>query len=337
MVKSRTYICYLLFLSACADRNGGIVFPATENLSVSKTYNSDIYMRYPFRVRLSGYLLYVMDLHATEQYIHKYNMYGNDIIHEESFGKRGEGPEEVLGTENIRIDSNDRLCTLDANRRNLVFWDSLGQEKRALSPQLLRPLDFAFINDSTFIIPDYSGESRICIVNYEGEIIERMFSIPDDRNRNTSNATLAQAWRSFIDFNRNTGILAVVTQLGQVIEIYDMKEKRQIALINHRNGAPVFSEKQSYAIPAGIMGYSDVYVSDSVIYTLFWGHSFKEMHKGTINHEGGNRIHVFDIKGNPLKEYILDRYITGFCIDETNKRLIALDVNDDQPIIEYNF
>jgi hypothetical protein len=335
MVKSHTYICYLLFLTACADRNGGVVFPETANLSVSNNYKSDVYMRYPFRVILSGSSLYVMDLHAPEYYIHKYNMYGSDLIHKESFGKRGEGPEELLDAENIRIDSNGRLWTLDANRQSLVYWDNSEQEKLALSPELLRPLDFALINDSTFIVPDYSGENRICIVNQKGEVVERLFSIP--QKRNTSKASLAQAWRSFIDYNRNTGILATVTQLGQVIEIYNINEKTQIAVVNQNNGAPVFKEKSIYAIPDGIMGYSDVHVADSIIFALFWGHSIKDIQQQKIKHDGGNRIHVFDIKGNPLKEYILDRYITGFCIDETNNRLIGLDVNSDEPIIEYIF
>ena len=113
---------------------------------------------------------------------------------------------------------------------------------------------------------------------------------------------MAQAWRSFIDYNRNTGILAIVTQLGQVIEIYDMKEKKRIALINAEKEAPSFGERQSNAIPDGIMGYSDIHVSDSIIYALFWGHSFRDIQQEKIKHQGGNRIQVFDINGNPIKE-----------------------------------
>ena len=334
IVTFSLFLCCSLLLTACADKDAGVTFPETENLTVSKVYDSDIYMRYPYRVRLSDSSLYVMDLHATEHYIHKFTC-GKSITHKESYGKRGEGPDELLDAENIRMDSKDRLWTLDANKRNLVLWDSCGLVKKELSQQLLRPLDFALINDSTFIIPDYSGENRICIVNHNGEIDEKLFSIPYKKNENTSEAALAQAWRSFIDYNKKTGVLAIVTQLGQVIEIYDLKKKSSIALINAEKGAPSFGERQSNAIPDGIMGYSDIHVSDNAIYTLFWGHSFKDIQQEKIKHQGGNRIQVFDTKGNPLKEYILDRYITGFCIDEVNNRIIALDVNSDQPVIEY--
>ena len=316
------------------EENINIVFPETANLSVTKEYNTDVYMRYPYRIRLLDSFMYVMDLHATEYYIHKlpYEINAERVF---SYGKKGEGPMELLDAENIRTDSGNRLWCLDANRHKLVMWDSCGQQEINLSPQLIRTLDFVFMDDSTIIIPDYTGKHRICLINRNGDIIKQLFSIPDKRRQNVSQVSLAQAWRSFIDYNQNTGILAVVTQLGQVLEIYDLKEECIIASINIENGAPKFYEKQSYAIPDGIMGYSDVHVSDNAIYALFWGYSFEDMRKGKIKQEGGNRIQVFDTKGIALKEYILDRYITGFCIDKTRNRLLALDTNSDQPIIEY--
>jgi len=335
MVNNRIYICYLLFLTACAEENTGIAFPKTTQLSVANTYNTDVYMRYPYRVRLVDSSIYVMDLHATEHYIHKLSN-ETSAKRSSSYGKRGEGSMELLGAENIRIDSAGGLWTLDANRHKLVMWDSCGQEEINLSPQLIRSLDFAFMDDSTFIVPDYTGDHRICLINRNGDIVKQLFSIPEKRQSGTSRASLAQAWRSFIDYNPKTGILAVVTQLGQVLEIYNMKEERHIALVNIENGSPKFSEKQNYAIPNGIMGYSDVYVSDDAIYALFWGYSFKDLQRGNVKQEGGNRLQVFDTKGKPLEEYILDRYITGFCIDKTKNRLLALDINSDQPIIEYN-
>lgn len=336
MVNTRIYICYLLFLTACTEKNNEIVFSETTFLFVSEIYPTNIHMRYPYRIRLADSSIYVMDLHAMDYYIHKLS-YEKNTRYISSYGKRGEGPQELLNTENIRLDSNNRLWTLDANRHKLAMWDNSEQKETNLSPRLIRSLDFAFMNDSTIIVPDYTGENRICILNKTGDVIKQLFSIPDKRQYKASLTSLAQAWRSFIDYNQKTGILAVATQLGQVLEIYNLKEELPIASVNIKNGTPQFSEKQSYAIPNGIMGYSDIYVSDSAIFTLFWGSSLEDVHKGIVTHEGGNKIQVFDTEGNPLKEYILDRYITGFCIDETNNRLIALDTNSDQPIIVYEF
>ena len=315
------------------DKNG-IVFPETANLSVAGEYNIDVYMRFPYRIRLADSLIYVMDLHATEYYVHKMT-YEIEANHISSYGKKGEGPMELLDAENIRIDSEGRLWSLDANRHKIVMWDNYEQQEINLSPQLLRSLDFAFMDDSTIIVPDYTGEYRICLLNRNGDIIKQLFAIPDKRLHKSSRIPLAQAWRSFIDYNPKTGVLAVVTQLGQVLEIYNLKEERVIAIINNENGAPKFNEKQSYAIPNGIMGYSDLHVSDDTIYALFWGYSFDDMRKEKIKNEGGNRIQVFDTRGTALKEYILDRHVTGFCIDKTRNTILALDTNNDQPVVEY--
>ena len=49
MVNNRIYICYLLFLTACAEENTDIVFPKTTHLSVTNIYNNvDVYMRVKF-------------------------------------------------------------------------------------------------------------------------------------------------------------------------------------------------------------------------------------------------------------------------------------------------
>ena len=333
-VRSCTYICILLFLSSCAGDNANLVFPETANLTVTREYNTDVYMRYPYRIRLVDSIFYVMDLHASEYYIHKMPYKANtECI--SSYGKKGEGPMEFLGAENIRTDSEGRLWSLDSNRQKLVMWDSYGQQETDLSPQLIRSLDFVFMDESTIITPDYTGEHRISLINRNGDLIKQLFSIPDKRDHNVSNVALAQAWRSFIDYDQKTGILAVVTQLGQVLEIYNMKEERIIASVNLKNGAPLFHERQNFAIPDGIMGYSDVHISGDAIYALFCGYSFEDMRNGLVKQEGSNRIQVFNLKGKPLKEYILDRHVMGFCIDKTKNRLLALDTNSDQPIVEY--
>ena len=71
-------------------------------------------------------------------------------------------------------------------------------------------------DDSTFIIPDYSGDNRICWVNQQGKLLRKMGGIPSSNEDALKNSrpALAQAWRSFIDYNSRNGVLAAVTQLG---------------------------------------------------------------------------------------------------------------------------
>lgn len=151
---------------------------------------------------------------------------------------------------------------------------------------------------------------------------------------------LAQAWRSFIDYNPHNGVLVAATQLGEVLEIYNLQNGFHRVCLGPK-GEPEFKLAGGYAIPDGIMGFSDVQVTNEAIYAVFHGHTFKEImaqhQKEGRATDGGQYIYVFNLQGEPLCKYTLDRYITGFHVDERNKTITATDVNNDQPIVEFRF
>lgn len=295
----------------------------------------DFIVRYPFRVRLNDSILYIMDLHGQEYFVNAFTY--PDLKFLKSIGKKGSGPEELLDSENIRFDNQNNLWILDANQKKLICYTDSGQREILLSKSLIRTLDFDFYNDSLFIVPDYTGNYRYSIINSQGKVIENRCRIPVEKKlAKISNIALAQAWRSFIDYNPDNGILAMATQLGEVIELYDVKNDKIINIYYGSAGEPLFRNRDGMAIPDGIMGYSDIHVGTKYIYALFWGHKMNDIRKGLIKHEGGDQIHVFDLKGNPVKTFKLDRNITGFDIDEENQIILALDVNSNQPLFKYN-
>ena len=65
--------------------------------------------------------------------------------------------------------------------------------------------------ESYTIIPDYSGENRLCRVNRNGRLIDKIGIIPtiDEKALENARPALAQAWRSFLDYNPNNGILII--------------------------------------------------------------------------------------------------------------------------------
>ena len=300
-------------------------------------------LRYPFRIRIEGDKAIVMDLHGLDHYGHLFQYPGFQYL--SSFGKRGDSPTEMLSIENVRFYSH-QVWILDANKRELTrlgFSSSsdslLRDEAVTLGEDILRPLDFAIYNDTTFIIPDYSGENRLCTVNRNGRLIGKIGTIPTVKKKVLQNArpALAQAWRSFLDYNPHSGVLAMVTQLGEVIEVYNLKDSTSVIRVG-KNGEPEFKISDGYGIPTGIMGFSDVQVTDSAIYTVFHGTSFKEIARqsGRLP-DGGKYIYVFSLEGEPLCKYVLDHYIYGIWVDEATKTIIATDVNNDEPILKFNF
>ena len=135
----------------------------------------------------------------------------------------------------------------------------------SLDRQLLRALDFVSINDSTCLVPDYSGDSRFCVVNRDGRLLRRFGSIPTANEDALlhSRPALAQAWRSFIDYNPRNGVLAAATQLGEVLELWNLRDSTHTVLLGP-GGEPQFQVRQGYGIPTGIMGFIDVQVWQTV-------------------------------------------------------------------------
>ena len=342
---------FFLFLISCSKKHKEYAdnvfayseFPQEKELKGEVIELDTALLRYPFRIRIEEDKAIVMDLHGLDHYGHLFQYPSFQYL--SSFGKRGDSPTEMLSLENFRL-QNHVVWTLDANKSELTRLDFsssgdslLRDETVTLDEDILRPLDFAIYNDSMFIIPDYSGENRLCRVNRNGRLIDKIGIIPtiDEKALENARPALAQAWRSFLDYNPNNGILAAVTQLGEVVEVYNLKDSTHIIRIGE-HGEPEFKVSDGYGMPTGIMGFSDVQVTDSAIYTVFHGTSFKEIARqsGRLP-DGGKYIYVFSLEGEPLCKYVLDHYIYGIWVDEATKTIIATDVNNDQPILKFNF
>lgn len=336
----------LVLLAACSSSGMKEMsrysdFPQEVELKAQVVPLDTALFRYPFRIRIEGDKAIVMDLHGTDSYYHLFQYPGFRYL--SSFGKRGDSPDEMLSAENLRY-IKGAIWTLDSNKGELNRFVSsssgdslLREEVVSLDKSLLRSLDFAFYNDSTFIIPDYSGDNRFCWVHRDGKLIKRSGTIPSTNEDALSHArpALAQAWRSFVDYNPQNGVLAAATQLGEVLEIYNLKDSTHVVRVGPC-GEPEFKISEGYGLPTGIMGFSDVQVTDRAIYAVFHGRTFKEIsqQKEPII-DGGRYIYVFSLQGEPLCKYTLNRYIYGIHVDEEKKIITATDVNNDQPIVEF--
>lgn len=339
-----------LLLSSCvpgSSKSGFAYedFPRTQVLKAKELPLDTAVFRYPFRIRIQGGVAAVLDLHGADHFCHLFRY--PEFRHIASFGKRGDSPDDMLSAENLRWNGHF-LWTLDANKGELTRFvlsesrDSLQRDEAVpLDKKLLRALDFVQYDDSTFIIPDYSGDSRFCMVGRKGELLRKFGTIPtaNDDALAHSRPALAQAWRSFIDYNPRNGTLAAATQLGEVFEIYNLRDTATHVVRIGPHGEPEFQVAKGYGIPTGIMGFSDVQVTDSAVYAVFHGRSFKEINRSAQNGihlpDGGQYIYVFSLQGEPLMKYVLDRCIYGISVDEERGIITATDVNSDEPIVEF--
>ena len=57
--------------------------------------------------------------------------------------------------------------------------------------------------------------------------------------------------------------------------------------------------------------------------------------KGKPLPSGGKTVRVFSLEGEPLREYKLDHSVSGIWVMEEEDKMLALDVNSNEPIVEY--
>ena len=332
------YIALLFVACNNNQENRYTNFQYSISLSSATISVDSLYLRYPFRIKHRDSIAMILDLHHPKYFYHLLSY--PEFKYKYSFGKRGDAPSDILSAENFRFLSDDSMFGLDANKHlltNVSFEndsETALNKKISLDKDIIRALDFVVYNDSSFIIPDYSGQHRFHFVDSNGKIKKSYGKIPSSKHRE-GNIALAQAWRSFIDYNPNNQILAMVTQLGEVLEIYNLKDNTHTVKIGP-HGEPEFKIGEEMAIPSGIMGFSDIQVTDKYIYTVFHGRSFKEIAKQSSNAvDGGKYIYVYSLTGEPLYQYTLDHHIYGIDVNEETKSIYAVDVNSNSPIKKY--
>jgi hypothetical protein len=249
----------------------------------------------------------------------------------------------MLSAEMFQFCSLDSIWALDANKMQITRWAISVTEKTVsrveeitLDKNLVRSLDF-YRTDSGFLITDYLGNCRYHKVSHCGRLIKNIGKIPTETNyEQYIHPALAQAWRSFTGYNPQNGIYAMVTQLGETLEIYNLK-KQTHNVVYGPGGEPQFKEKGGESIPTGIKGFMDIQVTDRYIYTVFDGMSWKERdafyQRGEAPPKGGRHLYIFDTQGTPLRKYTLDKNIFGIYINETTNTCIATCVETNNPIL----
>ncbi len=328
-----------------AGKAGGEPVPADSLKGEQVALTESVWMQYPYRVCVEDSVAVIFDLNADSCFCHLFTYPGFHFI--ASFAPKGEGPEEIVSASMARFIDKNSLGILDMSGRKLAVYEGLDAHS---VPRLRRvitftedvpmPLDFLPLPDSTLLIPDYLGEARFCIAGYDGHLLRKaaMISLSDTATLHKNAPAVAQAWRSFLAIDRAGKRVVAVTQLGDVLDTYAVGSgMRAEAHVVGTDGEPVFQvTPEGYGIPSGCMGYWDVQVTDSCIYALYDGTTFKEIAQSAgMGKQGGTSLRVFSREGNLLRRYVFDRPLSGIYVDEARHLLWATDVNTDNGLFRY--
>ena len=304
--------------------------PDSETTIVQDIDLEPVYFRYPYRIEIRDSLAVILDF---------------DWQPIAPFGRRGEGPEELLSADRVRLCAPDSVWVLDANRMQISRWAIDPEAKQVarvetvtLDKRLLRTLDFCKTPDG-FLVDDYTGKYRYHVLSPDGQILRSVGTVPTRHKELLENApALAQAWRSFMDYNPRNGILAQATQLGDVLEIHNLQTGFH-TVIYGPGDEPIFTAYGSESVPKGTKGFNDVRVTDRYIYASYDGTTFKEklrrFQAGEKDPDGGFYFHVYDLQGKLLRKVHLNRSIFGIHIDETSGLISATTTDTDCPVVTF--
>ena len=322
-----------------------ISFPIMEELKGRTISIDSVMFRYPYRLEVRGDRVVIEDLHGPDHYYHLFTY--PDFRYLSSFGKCGEAPDEMQTVDDF-FWNGQTLWALDNIKSELVRWElnkardkMIRSERIKLDKATFRALDIVPFQNNSFLIPNYSGDSRFCQVDRNGKLIKKWGEIPTERKEDLQKYPYAfgYGWCSFIDYSPKTGTLVAATQFGEVLEIWNMKKDTH-QVLKGKLGEPEFEIRPEYAIPAGAVGHNDIQVTDRAIYVIYRGVLLKEEYqayrKGKPLPSGGKTIRVFSLEGEPMKEYKLDHSVSGIWVMEEEGKMLALDVNSNEPIVEYS-
>ena len=294
--------CFLLILSLILFSCGNGRNHVQESNLVGYVPEVDVdlpYMRLPYRVELNEDILILMDLVSDSMYYHFLDYSNLSYLY--SAVKRGQGPNEVILSTPFQL-KDDKAYFLDGARSKLYTYsyskDALEKvDEWKLANQTT--LDFIVVNDSNVIIQDFNGKNRLLQITKQSQ--DGLFSIPVKVRDEDFNAELAYLWRSFMSYNVGLGKVVLATQFGDVLEIYDLKNKCSEVVVGDK-GMPKNNQGQ-------IEGFCDVKWVGDKIYALFSGRLRSDLisksEEGKEEPMGGNIIKVYDEHGNVLKMYRL--------------------------------
>ena len=316
-------LCLLFSLAGCKETAPQVEEIYLEGHAVFEEMDGP-YMRLPYRVGIEGGRMVLLDLASDSMFYHVYSY--PEIAYLYSIGKKGDGPNEMVLPTPFQL-YGKQFVFLDGAKSELHYYQRADSGKMELTRKwnLEMPLtvDFAVVDDTTVVVENMNGDSRLIEITPTQRIKKFKISCEEENGE----ANTARLWRSLMDYDAMTGYVVMATQMGDVLEIYDLKEDSVKKVVTGETGTPRVEQQ--------IEGYHDVKWKDGCIYALYSGRSKDELNKkfnaGQREPDGGNLIKVYSSDGLLLKLYHLDSYINGFTFDKD--KIVGITSNSDSPVI----
>ena len=273
-----------------------------------------------------------------------------DILHRKQvyhFGKRGDGPSELINPGPI-ISRSNHLDIFDGSKMALLRYDVDSiTSGDSLATQILFQTSLSGIislvdlQDSNYVASGVFQEGRLCLLDKKGTAYAYAGHYPVSKSSvEVPFHVLGVAYQSLMCTQPEGKRTALVTRYGGILQIYEWnllkKTAKEVCCINEFtpklttkdiNGTPNFRPDSETR-----WGYLAVDATDKYIFALYSGRLQEDKNSFHL----GNEVHVFDWNGKPCYLLRLDCEGTSLAVKGNKLFVLAEYKNMGNDIVEYN-
>lgn len=337
-------VCVVIGGTSCNKNKefSGMVEPLIVEKGHLIVLNDSSLWSFPLQMEVIDTFLIVLDEYDGH-FFSVFSTNGKPLM---NFGNKGQGPGELLWANKFHLSVERKLMyvyddmskkivayNLDSVffKRNTFEEYYIDRKKIPYSKVPTIIYDMLPLNESEFLVKGNHSDLRYGIYNIKNKGIVSIYnSYLDD---SLSFVSQEEAWsllssNTFTKFSPNKDKMVNATYIGGIMEIFSMGRYKKKLRLNRCS----FIYEPIYRVVEGTMppyvvnnertqfGFEDVCVTDKLIYTLL--HSEGDPHEPDF-------IMVFDWDGNAVKRIEVGKRIAKFSIDDAEKRMYLLVLNED--------
>ena len=331
--------CLLVLLAGCGSSS-------TETEIVSQTLQHetikipDLLLGSPSGIQKMGDGLLIMD-YKSDSMFHYVNLKQKKYVGQ--FGAKGQGPDEFIHPTSLQPYDDKTVCGYDVMKQEIKMmeWDSLNNRMKSSTVKKWTDawsFDVIPYGQAQFVGNGCFNDSMFAVFDNQGVPVDRAGEYPykDENERKISVFNRALAYQGTIRVTPK-GRLAFAAMCAKMLFLYEIRDRHlvrnKVVIDRYADYKPDYSGGQaSYSVVHNgklPVCYRDLSVTESRIYALYSGRSFKDY--GLAEWECGY-IYVYDWAGNRLALYQLDLPLLCFCVDEQSGIVYGI-ANNPEPTL----
>ncbi|PZV76824.1 TolB-like protein [Algoriphagus aquaeductus] len=263
-----------------------------------------------------------------------------------SQGKTGFGPGEISNASDFDLGSKDSTFWVYSSMEKRISEFSLFEQSDLAMHQIKQPVNFfkayscLFLTDSTFLGTFVDSPHRFVEFGLTGDFERGYGSLENFTDRtDLDNFNLSQINSGWFNSNPEKTIFAIASIYYDKIDVFDARTKEFKTIYGPDPEVFEFELHQEASGSTVIWAwdapyqYRDIEITEDRIYALYGGISEPAIKKTS---EVAKILRVYDLDGNMIEQYELDRSFRSIALDIENKKLYGITTDSDPGIAIYS-